>query len=208
MQHQRGMLRRCLQFEEVQQNMIANKPSCSYQTSTTSSLRPPVTPCDSEFLESSCLELSTTSNIKAYSQPAMLPPQNSGTSLLAVSKPSGIGLHLNSIVNTVPIGFTSAASQKLDEKNYASAQRMSDSIPLIIKEKISAGTKDRRNKNKASIATCSATSESPHGIEPSKEPFLLKPIELHETPSDKRKFKSETVNSLEEFNQPSSAKKR
>ncbi|RVX19546.1 hypothetical protein CK203_005267 [Vitis vinifera] len=145
----------------------------------------------------------------AYSQPvtAMLPPQNSGNSSLAGSKPSGIGLHLNSIVNAVPMGFSSTTSLKVEEKDYSSAWRISDSIPSNVIEN-SAGTEDRRNENKASIAMSSATSQSSHGLEPSKDPLLLKPIELHEIPCDKRKFNSEHMDSLEEFNQPSPKKRR
>ena len=186
--------------------MIANDPSFSYSSCIATSSRSPVTPSDSELLESSCVDLTTTSSDKqlAYSQPvtSML-PQNSGSSPLAVPKPSGIGLHLNSIINAVPIAFNSNASLKLDEKDYSRVQRMSGSIPSNLVEKVSAGAEDRRNENKALIPMNSASSQSPHGVEPSKDPLLLKPIELHETPCDKRKFNSEHVDSLEEFNQPS-----
>lgn len=210
-QHQRGMLRRCLQFGEAQLNIITNNPSFSYPTSIAANSRLLATPSDSELPESSCVDLTTTSSNKqlAYSQPVttMLPPQNSGNSSLAGSKPSGIGLHLNSIVNAVPMGFSSTTSLKVEEKDYSSAWRISDSIPSNVIEN-SAGTEDRRNENKASIAMSSDTSQSSQGLEPSKDHLLLKPIELHEIPCDKRKFNSEHMDSLEEFNQPSPKKRR
>lgn len=201
------MRRRCLQFEEVQLNMIANDPSFSYSTSIATSLRSPVTPSDPELLEPSCVEVTTTSSDKqlAYSQPvtSMLPPQNGGNSPLAVAKSSGIGLHLNSIIKAVPIGFSSNASLELGEKDYSRGRRMSGSIPSNLLEKVSAGAEDRRNENKAPIPMSSAASHSSCGMELSKDPLLLKPVELHETPCDKRKFNSECMDNLEEFNQPS-----
>ncbi|KAL5783153.1 hypothetical protein ACOSP7_008182 [Xanthoceras sorbifolium] len=184
-QHQRGFSRRCLQFLEAQPKAIVSSSNSSNQANDVTSFRSPATLAESECLDSSHVDLNSTSSQRQLvnlSQPVtpMFPPRPSGKSPLTISKPSGIGLHLNSIVNALPKGGAATVGIKL-----ASGE---------------CGVLD----NKASIAVSSMTSES-HSI---GHLNLSQPLEHHETPLTERKFNSEHADNFEEFNQLSPKKKR
>lgn len=131
-------------------------------------------------------------------------PQYRGNSPLTVPKPSGIGLHLNSIVSAVPLGHGAIADLKPAEGHMSSAVISCHSLESATTCPISFIAEDGKDKSKSSVAASSAPSESPN----SKEPLnLLKPVEHHATPHDKRKFYSEHDESYE-YCQLSPKKKR
>ncbi|CAI9284272.1 unnamed protein product [Lactuca saligna] len=89
--------RRRLQFEMSQERIVENTPGSNSINAT-----------ESEAVESSCDNIQNTMNVN-----------------LNVSKPSGIGLHLNSIVNARPFGNISIKSTK---GSYSNALEKSSSM--------------------------------------------------------------------------------
>ncbi|KAI9191632.1 hypothetical protein LWI28_011156 [Acer negundo] len=184
-QHQRGFSRRCLQFVEAQPKAIVSSSNSSNQASDVTSLRAPATPAELEGLDSSHVDLNATSSqrqLDNLSQPVtpLFLPRPSGKSPLTISKPPGIGLHLNSIVNALPKGGAATVGIKL------------------------ASAECGMFENNASVAVSSMISES----QSIGHLNLSQPIEHHETPPTERKFNSEHADNFEEFNQPSPKKKR
>lgn len=79
----RGARRRCLQFEDAQHNIISNRRAQD--------------PLNGERATLRSLETPSMPDGKLY-------PTNTLNSSIKLPKPSGIGLHLNSILNTVQAG--------------------------------------------------------------------------------------------------------
>ncbi|KAK8695275.1 hypothetical protein V6N13_000441 [Hibiscus sabdariffa] len=197
---QRGMSRRCLQFGEAQPEAIAN---CSISTNlanniiSTTSL---VTTSETEGLGSSHLDLSVTSRTRQLvnlSQLAinMIPQCYGEKSSLTVPKPSGIGLHLNSIVNAIPMAQGGSASMELAQAIQSTCQSTEnmDSCSDAF-EKVSASPQNGTLEVKVCTTADSAVSESLSAMES---------IECNMTLNTKRKFSSEdgdsdevTINSL------------
>lgn len=137
-------------------------------------------------LESSAADVNGTSSNRKIVQlsqfrPNSFPLQYSGTSSLPVSNPSGIGLHLNSIVNAVPKTYGATANMKLEE-NFIGVQGM-ESASALSRHKlenmksclISSNAVDKftfipedhvGDKSKALKPASIASSESPHITEP------------------------------------------
>ncbi|KAM3711469.1 hypothetical protein ACJW31_01G110500 [Castanea mollissima] len=220
-ENQRGLRRRCLQFEEALLNTNENSAGFLDPTNEVTTSRSPATVAELKSLESSHADLIAASSRRQViqSRTNLYPPQYSGNSPLSISKPSSIGLHLNSIVNAVPVTCGATARLKLAE-DYMGVQGMKSAsvmnfhslektksclISSNVVEKIAFIAEDARYKIKSSIAASSALCESPHTTEPSN---LLKPIEYDTTPHDKRKLNSEEVDSNEEYSQVSPKKKR
>ncbi|KAK0572110.1 hypothetical protein LWI29_026333 [Acer saccharum] len=184
-QHQRGFSRRCLQFVEAQPQAIVSSSNSSNQTNDVTSLRAPATPAELEGLDSSHVDLNATSSQRQLgnlSQPVtpLFPPRPSGKSPLTISKPPGIGLHLNSIVNALPKGGAATVGIKLASADCGMFE------------------------NNASVAVSSMISES----QSIGHLNLSQPLEHHETPPTERKFNSEHADNFEELNQLSPKKKR
>ncbi|XP_059640631.1 CRC domain-containing protein TSO1-like [Cornus florida] len=213
-QHQRGTHRRCLQFEEAQHNIMANSPGSWNQSNSVISSRSPAGMENSEVLESSCMEMGATSSSKKMinlTQPSlsMISPQRSGNSTFTVSKSSGIGLHLNSIVRAVPMGCGATEIMKSAEKGCLSIQGKT-SVSIMgchpsqntksysnlsnVIQKVSERNEDGSHETQGLVAATSATSQSPHAAKA--------------TPYDKRKSNSEHSDTVEELNQSSPRKKR
>ncbi|XVE98584.1 hypothetical protein REPUB_Repub03eG0118500 [Reevesia pubescens] len=214
-EHQHGMSRRCLQFGEAQRKSTANcssSPNLANDMITSTSV---ATTSETEGLVSSHMELSATSRKRQLvnlSQLAinMIPDRHSGKSSLTVSKPSGIGLHLNSIVNAIPMARGGTASMKLavgsmgiqgiKSASITSCQSMenmescSDAF-----EKVSAAPQDGTLEAKVCPIAGSAAAESLGTMES---------IECHMTLNTKRKLSSEDGDSNEVFNKQSPQKKR
>ncbi|KAK2661039.1 hypothetical protein Ddye_007572 [Dipteronia dyeriana] len=184
-QHQRGFSRRCLQFVEAQPKAIVSSSNSSNQKNDVTSLRAPATPAELVGLDSSHLDLNATSSQRQLgnlSQPVtpLFPPRHSGKSPLTISKPPGIGLHLNSIVNALPKGGAATVG-----------------IKLAISE---CGIFETN----ASVAVSSMISES----QSIGHLNLSQSLGDHETPPTERKFNSEHADNFEELNQLSPKKKR
>ncbi|KAJ9184008.1 hypothetical protein P3X46_007793 [Hevea brasiliensis] len=177
-QLQRGLSRRCLQFEETRWKTTNSIPSPILINNVTGS-GSPASAMELESLDSSLVDLTDSLNKKQMvnqSQPtSMFPPRRSEKSPIVVSKPSGIGLHLNSIVNTLPVGHTETASIK-----SSNCSRLSNLV-----ENVAITPKDRMLETNASLAASAATAESFHIEEPVN---MSQPIEHQSTPLNKAKY--------------------
>ncbi|KAL0393968.1 UNVERIFIED_CONTAM: protein tesmin/TSO1-like CXC 2 [Sesamum latifolium] len=172
----RGIRRRCLQFENAHK-VISNRPAQSPDGGA------PVS-----------LSLQTPTPINGEQTDTIQPmyPRNMN-STIKIPKPSGIGLHLNSIVNAVQAGSTAVVHVK-------SAQRYSPP------ENVSASTDENRCESLASPVANSAASLSTYIVKPSDN-SILDPVEDQSTPGNKRKYNNtETDGSAEELK--SSPKKK
>ncbi|KAK8683057.1 hypothetical protein V6N13_039127 [Hibiscus sabdariffa] len=192
---QRGMSRRCLQFGEAQPQARANctvstNPAADTIISSTSL----ATTSEAEGFDSSHLDLSVTSRTRQSVNLPQLPinmiPQCYGEkSSLTVPKPSGIGLHLNSIVNAIPIAQVGSASMKLAQaiKSTCQSTENMDSCSDAF-EKVSAPPQDVTLEVKVNTVADSAVSESLSAMESTECDMTL---------SKRRKFSSEDGNSDE-----------
>ncbi|GMJ07219.1 hypothetical protein HRI_004391100 [Hibiscus trionum] len=203
---QRGMSRRCLQFGEAQPQARAN---CGISTNLVDNIIPSAslaTTSETEGLGPSHLDLSVTSRTR---QPINLPqlainmiPQCYGEkSSLTVPKPSGIGLHLNSIVNAIPMAQGGSASMKLAQATKSTCQSTenmdgcSDAF-----EKVSAPPQDVTPEVKVCTIADSAVSESLSAMESTECNMIL---------NTKRKLSSDQDGDSDEvFDQQSPKKKR
>lgn len=138
-----------------------------------------------------------------------LPPQYCGN-MSTFCKPSGIGLHLNSIVNAASMGHSSTAGIKLEDHFMGVQVKKSTSVRFHLKENTKSpltsnvleksldGDEERLYENKASIAANSAATESPNTVE----------FEHQVAPDEKGKLSLQKAESLEEYDQPSPKRKR
>lgn len=195
------MQRRCLRFEEAPRTSGKVDGSLSFSEKVSNS-EPPTSTIETEMVGSSFVDLSATCT-KRHME-ASLPPRSTGKPSLSVSKPSGIGLHLNSIVNAASL-VRGATTIKLADRNMGVQVMKSASISvrrcpnlLNMVEKDSAGAVDWRNETESSVAASSATTQSPHSME----------FEHHGSIHEIRISDSHSIDSYEECNQLSSNKKR
>ncbi|KAL3498298.1 hypothetical protein ACH5RR_041030 [Cinchona calisaya] len=205
-----GISRR-LQFEDAQSKIMAN---IAFGNSSGSAGYPrsPVSPSDSEVLESTSLK-KPASRCNRLLENMTLPkfsPQNSGAYSVKAPKRSGIDLHLNTSVNS---SMKSAERDTFDGQGKKSISIMSHhlhkncSISSNVVEDVSVSSDDSRHDTHASIAASFATSLSPYGMKPFYE-AVLKPIEFQAYPSHKRMSNSETSDNYEDFGQSSLKNKR
>ncbi|KAL6985291.1 hypothetical protein U1Q18_018667 [Sarracenia purpurea var. burkii] len=189
-------------FEEAEQNITENSADLWSSSDVVISSRLPVSPADLEVYES-CLE-------------------NCGNSRSTVSKQSGVGLYLNSIVNSMPMGCGLSESMKSAKKGYLNIQERkfistngchepentkNCSILLNARERFSACSEGGIHKTQASI-TSSLASQSPQIVISSTDPALLKQND-QTTPCGKRKSISEEhAQAVEELNRSNPKKKR
>ncbi|PIA42520.1 hypothetical protein AQUCO_02000165v1 [Aquilegia coerulea] len=145
-QNQRVLRRRCLQFEAsvAHRKSIFSNQGFSSPAIISRCSRLPANSTEMEMLESSELDCGISNNICTAnsSQPMASKPspcaaktvethndklnrsvRNGGNPSIKAPLPSGIGLHLNSIVNTAAMGCTASLSRKPSENDYPSAQR-------------------------------------------------------------------------------------
>lgn len=199
-------MRRCLQFEEADHKIEVQEPRSwnplsSVHCSTTAS------PANSEVQASSGLNIPSTPcnrQLANVTRPAFssFSPKNNGNSSLTVSKPFGVGLHLNSICSGI-------ATIKSSERGYLSIREKQPSVENInscsdpsLFENISLRTEDGRNENLVSFVGSSAIPPSPDSVKSLNDPLLF------EKPCYKRKFNSEGAERAEVFNQSNVQKKR
>ncbi|KHG19476.1 hypothetical protein F383_23962 [Gossypium arboreum] len=186
---QRSMSRRCLQFGEAQPEATA---TCSISTNRANNIISSTTLAtnsETESLSSSHLDLSAKSRTRQLvnlSQLAMnMIPQCYGNSSLTVLKPSGIGLHLNSIVNATSMGQGGTASMKLAQAIKSTSTTSCQTTENIDNcsdafEKVSTPQEGALEQKVCTIA--GSASESL---------FAEESAGFHMTPNTKRKFSSE-----------------
>ncbi|KAG8375458.1 hypothetical protein BUALT_Bualt10G0102000 [Buddleja alternifolia] len=181
----RGIRRRCLQFEDAQRDVVSNQP-----VQNTS---------DSEGPTSQPLETQPTpiNGHQADTVQPVLHPRNMN-SALKIPKPSGIGLHLNSIVNSVQAGSGAIINVKSAQRGTFSI-RGKRSVPMINSYPsdnsnsssifpppvtISASPDDDRHESHASLAANFSTSLSTYIVKPSNKSVILNPVEDQSTPEE------------------------
>ncbi|PSS17774.1 Protein tesmin/TSO1-like [Actinidia chinensis var. chinensis] len=223
-QQDRGMHRRCLRFEDAQSHTMASRPDSWSPSNIVSSSKIPTISADTEVSESSCAEVReiTTGGqqINVNLPITTISPRNIGSSRSTVPKPSGIGLHLNSITNAMPNGCGACRSMKSAEKGYQNLEgRKLISImgchppentkkTLILpsaRERGSTSSEDGSYETQSSVPVNSLASLSP---QPASDPPLLKQSNYQTTPRDKRKSTSRHADAVEELNTSSPQKKR
>ncbi|TYG75995.1 hypothetical protein ES288_D03G077900v1 [Gossypium darwinii] len=202
---QRSMSRRCLQFGEAQPEATA---TCSISTNRANNIISSTslaTNSETESLSSSHLDLSAKSRTRQLvnlSQLAMnMIPQCYGKSSLTVLKPSGIGLHLNSIVNAISMGQDGTASMKVAQAIKSTSTTSCQSTENIDNcsdafEKVSTPQGALEQK------VCTIAGSASESL------FAEESVEFHMTPNIKRKFSSEDGDRNDMFDQQRSIKKR
>ncbi|KAL3633442.1 hypothetical protein CASFOL_022204 [Castilleja foliolosa] len=141
----------------------------------------------------------------------------------SIPKPSGIGLHLNSIVNTVQAGpcskvnvrstqwgnFTIVGKRSMPvNKPHPSDYSNNSSSILPHLQSVSAIIDDNnRHENLASVGVPSAMSKPIYSVKPSNDSIVYNSLEDQSTPGNKRKCIEDVVGS-EEFNKSNPPKKR
>ncbi|KAF8406973.1 hypothetical protein HHK36_006094 [Tetracentron sinense] len=238
----RGVRRRCLQFEAAvtHRNTDGNILGSWNTANIINNSRLPASPTDLEILDSSHVDSSATSSNRQpvnLSQPmttwllihpAKAPQtcadivdgsvQNSGNSPITAPIPSGIGLHLNGVANSVSMGSTE--SIKLPEKEYLSLEAeksmsvMTSHLPGDSKSthsvvgNFSATTNDDQQESQVIVEESSATFQSSHSVTHLNKSLPLKLVYHHITRYDKTKSASKISDRFEEFNQLNPPKKR
>ncbi|XP_050363583.1 protein tesmin/TSO1-like CXC 2 isoform X2 [Argentina anserina] len=193
--------RRCLRFEEVPHASTEGDRSLSLSNEVSNS-EPPTSNVESEIVETSHVNLSETSTKRQME--TSLPPRGTGKSCLTVCKPSGIGLHLNSIVNAASV-VSGAKTIRLADR-YTGVQVMNSASisvrrcpnSLNVVERDSVGAVDWRKETETSVPASSATTQSPHSVE----------YEHHGSMHEVRISDSRSIDSNEECDQSSPYIKR
>lgn len=202
------MHRRCLQFEEAPPCATGKRDYSLSSVQEVNNSEPPSGNAESKLVKLSYADLKATSKRQIGSS---LPPRYGGNSPSTVPKPSGIGLHLNSIVNAAPLVRSTTRNIKLTDHYIGvkvmkspsvTSSHLSDnvrccSIPLNMVEKDSAGPEDR-DESETSIAASSAVPQSPQTLV----------FERHGPTHEKRGFDAENADDYEECKQSSPKKKR
>ncbi|CAN4076811.1 unnamed protein product [Withania somnifera] len=220
-QHQCGISRRCLQFEDAEQK-IAPAPSGSQNASGIVSCSIiPVNPAVLGVVEQVPSIRSSTASTSPLTQVASS-SVNSESLTVKIPKPSGIGLHLNSIVNGMEAGSGATLCMKSTERGNLSicGKKLTSMLSChpsknlknclissnVVGSNLTSGDNDGKHESYVSNAESVAASSSLNKAKPLYEPVLLKPVE--HTPSQRRKFNSENINSPMDYNQSSPKKKR
>ncbi|MBA0573536.1 hypothetical protein Golob_000806 [Gossypium lobatum] len=182
------MSRRCLQFGEAQPEATA---TCSISTNRANNIISSTSLAsnsETESLSSSHLDLSAKSRTRQLvnlSQLAMnMIPQCYGKSSLTVLKPSGIGLHLNSIVNAISMGQGGTASMKVAQA-IKSTSTTSCQLTENIDNCSDAFEKVSTPQGALEQKVCTIAGSASESL------FAEESVEFHMTPNTKRKFSSE-----------------
>lgn len=219
-QHQSGISRRCLQFEDAQQKIAPASSNSQSASSIVSCSIPPVTPAVVEIVEPVSSNRSSTATNRPLTQ-LTSSSVNSEALTLKVPKPSGIGLHLNRIVNGMEAGSGATVRVKSTERGNLSIQgKMLTSMischpsknlknclsSNVVGSNLTSGDNVGKHKSYVSNAESVAASSCLNDAKPLNETVLLKPTE--HTPSHKRKFNSEHIDGRMDYNKSSPKNKR
>ncbi|GMQ03166.1 hypothetical protein CsSME_00049074 [Camellia sinensis var. sinensis] len=216
-QHYSGMRRRCLRFEEARGNIVENSPGSRGSSNVVTSSSLPANLADMEVFESSSLEISATSSgrhLINLTQPiiSVIPPRNNGNPRSSISKPSGIGLHLNTIVNAKPMSCGVSGSMQSAEKGYLNVQdgklvsnmdchqpesTKNSSILSNVREKLPVSSEDCSHETQVSVATSYLPSQYLQIVKSSTDIAPLKQIEYETTLCDKRKSISKHAHAVD-----------
>ncbi|KAK1382828.1 hypothetical protein POM88_020563 [Heracleum sosnowskyi] len=182
---------RCLQYDESQQSTVAKGRGSMSQPNAASISR--------SFAPPNCVELENIN--KPIS--SMFHAPKFGRSSVAVFKPSGIGLHLNSILNALPVGFGASASVNSDDEDCVIVQVKktlcttdshstdnAGNLPTSSKavDGLLVRTEEMERRNCVSLVGTSSNL-CPRSTKPMHNPLLLqKPTEHHSSSCDNREY--------------------
>ncbi|XP_060208257.1 CRC domain-containing protein TSO1-like [Lycium barbarum] len=214
-QHQSGIRRRCLQFEDAQQKIVPASSGSQNASGIVSCSISPVSSAILEVVEPVSSNRSSSASSRPMNQLASS-SVNSESFTVKVPKPSGIGLHLNSIVNGMEAGSGATVSVKSTERGNLSIRgkklsmmccHSSENVESclissnVVGSNLTSGDNDSKHESHVSNAESVAASLSLNNAKPFYEAVLLKPTEqrkpLYETvllkPTEQRKPLYETV---------------
>ncbi|MCL7025519.1 hypothetical protein MKW94_012210 [Papaver nudicaule] len=230
-QLQRGTLRRCLQFEAAQpQGNTFGDTLSSWNAPNVLNSRSPASSTDLEISDLSHLKRRSTSSSRSRRITSRVTittvttlethevgrsVQNSVISSAKVPMPSGIGLHLNSIVNTpvsskfIAKACSSSHSGKALSITEQDLHDNSDSLSLpITTENLSDTLDNNQQGNLATVRESSATFQSSHKMSLMNEILNFEQEnEHHMTPCDSRTASENSIR-FEEFSEPPTKKRR
>ncbi|KAM3378887.1 hypothetical protein P3S68_011300 [Capsicum galapagoense] len=220
-QHQSGISRRCLQFEDAQQKIAPASSGSQSASGILSCSVAPVSPAVLEVVEQGSSNRSSTANDRPLTQLASS-SVDSEKLTVKVPKPSGIGLHLNSIVNGMEAGSGATVSVKSTERGNLSicGKKLTSMVSChpsknmknclissnVVGSNLTSGDNDGRHESYVPNTESVSASFSLNNAKPLNDTVLLKPTE--HTPSHKRKFNSEHIDSPMDYNLSSPQKKR
>ncbi|KAM3282178.1 hypothetical protein P3S67_025823 [Capsicum chacoense] len=220
-QHQSGISRRCLQFEDAQQKIAPASSGSQSASGIVSCSVAPVSPAVLEIVEQGSSNRSSTANDRPLTQLASS-SVDSEKLTVKVPKPSGIGLHLNSIVNGMEAGSGATVSVKSTERGNLSicGKKLTSMVSChpsknmknclissnVVGSNLTSGDNDGRHESYVPNTESVSASFSLNNAKPLNDTVLLKPTE--HTPSHKSKFNSEHIDSPMDYNLSSPQKKR
>ncbi|KAF3680869.1 putative ammonium transporter 3 member 1-like [Capsicum annuum] len=212
-QHQSGISRRCLQFEDAQQKIAPASSGSQSASGIVSCSVAPVSPAVLEVVEQGSSNRSSTANDRPLTQLASS-SVDSEKLTVKVPKPSGIGLHLNSIVNGMEAGSGATVSVKSTERGNLSicGKKLTSMVSChpsknmknclissnVVGSNLTSGDNDGRHESYVPNTESVSASFSLNNAKPLNDTVLLKPTE--HTSSHKRKFNSEHIDSPMDYN--------
>lgn len=193
----------CLQYDESQQDTVAKIFDSSSLSNVASLSRS--FPSETQVLESSCAATYAPANSVEPEKinKLTLHTPKFGRSSVAVYKPSGIGLHLNSLFNALPMGCGASASVKSADADSMFVQGKKSFCTTDFHSAENAGNSPTSSKavddllvrteemERTSRAYAVATFGNlcPHSTKRMHNPVLLqKPTEHYSTSCDKREY--------------------
>lgn len=210
-----GLQRRCLRFEESDSCIIKSTTDLWNTSNGQTNGRSPASPADLEVLEtpvSKRTETSSSSHTANSNKPvSTISIRRCRNSESIVSKPSGIGLHLNSIVSSNPKCAGSGLSITSDDKGCLDVQGgpLVSSLGYYPQEKTNNGSISLKIGGSFLATSKNEEASDSHCPEfgSSDDPSLLKQRDYQATPCGKRKFTLEQAYAFDELSQSSSKKK-
>lgn len=213
----RGMLRRCLLFDEAKKDVPLKNISHSTSRSGLFSSSEKLERLDFHKGRSISRKKQVESPLGQITTGTNFHPRGAGKVVLSTSKPFGIGLHLNSVFKGQQMGETTTASMELSETKqsiqevrsaFISDVHMLDNqksflVPSNVVEKDTCAEEEKLNFEASIVCASPSLDSSILG----ETPDFLMQMEPRAT-NHRRKFSSEHVESAEELNHASPRKKR
>ncbi|CAA2956477.1 Hypothetical predicted protein [Olea europaea subsp. europaea] len=215
-----GLPVRCLLFEDAQQKVITNRHVDTLGIENSS--RPLASSADREGPKSLSLETPPTSISQVGMAQHIVYARDRGNYSIKVPMPSGIGLHLNSIVSTMQVGAGETIIVRSSEKGNFSIRDeqqvtpVSSHLPdnsnnstfLSVSESVLGSANDSTcDDDHASVAANSATL-STYDMEPLDNTVVCNLIQDQSAPVNKRKYNTGNADDAEEFNKSSPKRNR
>ncbi|KAL7112084.1 hypothetical protein ACP275_05G130400 [Erythranthe tilingii] len=204
-----GTRRRCLQFQDSQYKAILNQ-SAEIPSN-----------CDgTKPLSQETPSMPINGKRDEVTQPVRY-PKNYSNSTINIPKPSGIGLHLNSIVSTVQPGSGAIVNVKSAHGNLSvtgkkstltinprlSEYSNSSSVLSVVENNALENTDDNMHEIQDSAVAMTSMPSSNHIVQPSNNTVVLNSVGDQSTPGNKRNY-TEKDDGSDDFNYKSSPKNK